>query len=284
MILRPCLLFCGVIVFFSCGDKPRPALFPVQGAEANLSAFSRQAAEGKLDFSKPEKNEYRFESPPPVPPLPSFEIEYTLSAPLPDMEKEPYQAVLESGGQSWALPLDLSFMGMDETAATAVFHYAVPAAASFAERFSITILPAQAGTKKKVSHNGGVPVLVIRSITFRDRWFGFYAEPDGSSGEKHFFMTPFVFARQDGLVIDPPPVSVQPETDGLLPELTIDPGQGIAAAVSAGNIRFEALPYLERLHIPAGIIAPNDRPLVISGGSPPGPGLITRRFPLFPFP
>ncbi|MDR2478919.1 MAG: hypothetical protein LBD48_06365 [Treponema sp.] len=284
MILRLGLLLCCVIGFFSCGNKPRPALFPVRGADAHLYAFSRQAAEGNLIFSGPEKNEYRFESPPPVPPLPSFEIEYTFSVPPSPETKKQYQAVLESGGQSWALPLDLSFMGIDESAATAVFHYAVPAGSSFAERFSVTILPDGMGQKKSVSNNGGVPVLVIRSIEFRDRWFGFHAEPGGSPGEKHFFVTPFVFARQDGFVIDPPPVSALPENGGLLPELNVEFEQGSAAVVSAGNTRFEAAPYPERFHIPAGIMTPDERPLVISGGSPAAFRLSYAPLPAFPVP
>jgi hypothetical protein len=84
MVLRYCgviklLLGVCVIFLFSCGAKLQPVAFPVQGADQALYGLGREAAEGRLDFSKTKKLEYRFAAAVAVSPPASLEIEYSLT-------------------------------------------------------------------------------------------------------------------------------------------------------------------------------------------------------------
>jgi hypothetical protein len=232
------LLTLFAVLVCACGPKGRPVLFPVQGTNQVLFGFSREAAEGSLDLSRPKKFEYRFAAAPVVPPPASFEIEYTLTG-----ER---QVILEAGGRAWVLP------GQDNS----IFHYAIPTGDIFPDSFNITT----AGGADE--NRNGIIRMQIHSVKFTDRWYGFYSLRNDSGN--HIYASPFVSRRPDDSVwvIDPPagfgvPAGFFPAFSAALP-----PEKGIA--VDAGSLRFEAWPQLERFNIPAGIIAPGG-PLVVSG-------------------
>ncbi|MDR0316294.1 MAG: hypothetical protein LBH97_05280 [Treponema sp.] len=260
-----------VVLFLSCGVQPRAVLFPVRGTNAALSGLSREASAGTLDFSaglksKAKKLEYRFESAHLISSAASLEIEYVFNVP-PALEiKEHYQLILEAGEHSWVLPMDFSFLGIDH--AGGVFHYAIPIVDSIPRQFSIMLAPLEPKAKRIRLTNIEFPVFQIRSLAITERWFGFYSIPGNNdasgAGPEHFFATPFVYMRENELIIDPPPRfsagdSVQQ------PLLSLELSAGRDAAVAAGNMRFEALQYLQRLNVPAGIIPPGAGPFAASG-------------------
>ena len=133
------LLWGGGFSLASC-RRERPPLFPVRGA--GLAALSRDAAAGTLDFSRPKKLEYRFDSLSAAPPFASLQIEYTFTPSPDDAIQKQFQLALETGGNSWALPLALSFSGLESGGGEdMVFHYAVPLADASAGDFSIALVP-----------------------------------------------------------------------------------------------------------------------------------------------
>ena len=262
---------CFTVLLFSCGGK-QPALFPVRGTSAALIAVNREAAAGVLDFARPKKLAYRFETIPAVPPAASLEIEYDFSVPPPDEIKDSCQIVLETGGNAWALPMDIAFLEQETFTSAGknpVMHYAVPVADSFAGQFSINLTPAEAGKKRPALQAAAFPRLRIRSLEIRERWFGYYQENAGGIDAGHCFTSPFVFSRQETgaereFVIDPPP-GLAAGSGGILPELACALGPGREASARTGNRRFAAASGAEALRLPAGSFAPNAGPLIIAG-------------------
>jgi hypothetical protein len=122
------LLVCCPVFFVSC-DYKEAAAFPVEGAPSALYGMSREAEAGRMDLAKPRPLAYRFESPFPVPPSFSLELEYgfspeTLNYPEPEGELV-CQIVPQTGpGMSWALPRDTAFLGLETFPQN--FRYAVP--------------------------------------------------------------------------------------------------------------------------------------------------------------
>jgi hypothetical protein len=280
--------FLFFVFFVSCGGT-YPVRFPVRGTSAALAALSRNAAAGIIDFAKPEKLEYRFDTALFVPSLSSLEIEYDFSVPPSTELTEQYQLVLETDGDSWALPMELSFLG---TESGGVIHYAVPAGDSFSGNFNIHFTAAERGAGKNPPRGGEeLPRFQIRSLEIKERWFGYYKENAG--GVEHCFTSPFVYKKGDAqdaagqsYVIDPPGVFALRGRPGPLPELLVELLPGREAAAAAGGRRFEALPYAAELRVPAGIFPPDAGPLIVSGdrirafqlsysGPPPFPRPIT---------
>ena len=269
MVLLARLLILFSVFFVSCGGT-HPVRFPVRGTNAALAAVSRSAAAGIIDFAGPEKLEYRFEAS--IPSFSSLEIEYDFSVP-PSMEiTEQYRLILETDGDSWALPMEMSFLGISAGGAgkpAVIIHYAIPIRDPFSGRFSIHFT-AIGQDAKKISSTRELPRFQIRSLEIKERWFGYYQEDAG--GVRRCFTSPFVYKRgnaQDAApqtyVIDPPNVFAAREKSGPLPELLVELLPGREAAVTAGNRRFEALPYAAELRVPAGICSPEAGPLIVSG-------------------
>jgi hypothetical protein len=244
------LLITFTIFLCSCGPKLRPVLFPVRGTNQALFGLSREAATGSLDFSKPQKIEYRFAGASALTDEPlSFEIEYSLTG-----ER---RLILETGTQSWVLPQWVSGEG------NLVFHYAVPVNNSIPDHFSIT--PA-GGENENRAEKGSR--LQIHSVNFTKRWYGFYR------GQNDVYASPFVSQRpaDSAWVIDPAAMPAARPTLGVpavfFPVLSADllptdlqPGK--ETVIDAGDCRLIFSPHIERLAIPAGMIAPETGPLVL---------------------
>jgi hypothetical protein len=227
--LKPFFLSLGVFVFFSC-SAGKPAQFSVKAAGAVLLAQSREAQEGALDFSRPKKLEYRFDETLAVPPNSSLEIAYYFDVSPSPAIKDKYSLVLTMDAASWELPLDLSFLQIDSGNAV---HYSVPVDVTFTGRFSISLKPDDKPVKD-------APVFKIKSVEFRERWFGFY-RADGA-----VFTSPFVYRREDGAFqID------VPDTYRLnqRPEITAALFSGKATLHTAGR-KVETAPGADTLHIP----------------------------------
>jgi len=220
----------------SCGPKLQPVQFPVEGAGQALFCLGREAAEGSFDLSrdlaKPKKYEYRFASAPFVAPPSSFEIEYSLTGDR--------KVMVEAGSRAWVLPADDGV----------VFHYAIPADDALWDHFFIALTDGA----------GRAGRMRIHSITFTERWYGFYRD-----SMDHIYTSPFVSQRDTSWVIEPPEAFAVPA--GFFPVLTADLPQEGNFAVDADGVRFETRPRLKQLNIPAGMIAP-DGPLALSGESP----------------
>jgi hypothetical protein len=274
-------LFLSTFLFFSCAGK-EPVAFPVRGTNAALLGLGKEAAAGSIDFSKPKKAEYVFETPPFIPRVSSLEIEYAFSNPVPEDIKSAYQLVLTVSAQAWALPMDLSFLGLGEEEGP--IHYALPLPDAGAGSFSIALVPLYSSAKKRPAQ-GKAPGFEVKSIEIKERWFGFYRE-DASDGGAHFYTSPFVFSHGSGeFVIDPPPLG----GEDLLPEFSAlqsrgSPGQGgLKLAADTANGRFEVSSYKGELHIPPGLLAKNHGALTLSGD----PGvfrLCYAQLPQFPVP
>ena len=246
MVLRRFLILelLLTIFLFSCGQKPRPVAFPVRGTSRALFGLSREAAEGSLDFSKSKRLEYRFadNSPAKADDLSSFEIEYSLTGGR--------RLVLETGSHSWVLPQWDNFDG--------VYHYAVPADDPFPEYFSI--VPADGGGENRASKDSR---LKIYSVNFTGRWYGYYRSDD------HIYATPYVSQRAEdsAWVIDPPPVFAAAFFPVLSEEWPMALPAGKETVIEANSRergrRFIFSPHAQRLSLPAGLIAPNEGPLVL---------------------
>ncbi|MCL2066856.1 MAG: hypothetical protein FWG99_05280 [Treponema sp.] len=243
------LTFFFLVLLISCA-KEEMVIFPVYGTGSSLYAAGRAAQEGSLNLWRPKKMEYRFDSGLSVPPLSSLEIEYEFSSPPPDEIKEKYQIVLETDGASWALPMDLSFMGIAPDNSAAI-HYAVPIDDSFSGRFGISVLPAV----KKVSNTESV--FKIKSLRIRERWFGFSAGTDGG----RFYTSPFVFKSNDGShVIDLPAFFSRPP-----PQINVSLSAGQRASLELNDKRIEAQPGAEKIYLPPAIFPPAGRSIILSG-------------------
>ena len=270
----PLLIAISAIPLVSCGQKLRPVLFQTRGASQALFGLSREAAEGTLNFSRPVKLEYCFSAPPTVFSPAAFEIAYSLNTAA-DTGTGGLKPVLEIEGNIWALPLPSAFPGeggTDGANTGTIFHYAIPISGAFPGRFSIMLAAGESGTEKKTAGKDVLPLLRIHSVEIKERWFGFYHRLE--DGNNHRYASPFVFKRDDSWVIDLSAVQAVvpsgiPARDGLLPRLTAEllpkrESASVAAVLDTGNRRFEALPYMERFNIPAGM-TPNEGQLTLSG-------------------
>ncbi|MDR0494093.1 MAG: hypothetical protein LBG95_00485 [Treponema sp.] len=257
-----------ILFVSSCGPKPRPVQFPVKGTDRLLYGLSHEAAIGRLEFTKAKKLEYRFAGTVALSPPASLEIEYSLET-SPSLEaalSTESGVVFEAGNHTWVLPrwADLGAHGSG-----GIIHYAVPIGDSFPDDFSITLA-------------GGANAVHIRSLNFIGRRYGFERFLQASTD--HIYASPFISRQDSGSawVLDPPAVFRVPAD--YFPALSSTLRQGKEAALAAGNRRFEASPYLEHFNVPAGIIAPNEYPLSLSGDRIIGFRLGYVKIPPFPAP
>jgi hypothetical protein len=222
------------VLVSSCGPKLQPVLFPVQGTDQVLFGLGREAAEGSLDLSKPKKFEYRFAAAPVVlsrssyEPL-SFEIEYSLAG-----ER---QVMVEAGSRAWVLPGDDDF----------IVHYAIPMDDFSWEHFNIALT--DSADKIRAEKN----FMRIYSIKFTERWYGF--DPQQGPAGNHLYISPFVtrWFSDSAWWIEPPAAFAVPA--GFFPVLSAIPSPEGSFAVDVVDRRIEARPRLQRMNIPAGMIA-----------------------------
>jgi hypothetical protein len=224
-------------------------LFPVEGSDQALFGLSREAAEGRLDFSTKKKLEYRFAAVSSFSHPASMEIEYSLNGdvrPVLDLAPSSQDSPLAGDGpQSWLLPMGGVF---NDTRV----HYAIPIDYS-PEYFTIAPISVVNGKQ------GGINRIQIHSISFTKRWYGFYNRED------RLWATPFVSKGQDGSwLIQPPGIPVNFASD-FFPDCAVGLSPGKKAVVNAGSRSFEASSRMDWLAIPAGIIEPDVRQLTLSG-------------------
>jgi hypothetical protein len=182
---RLAVFFFCIFTFFSCAQEKR-AQFPLYGTDAFLSAKGKAAQEGRLDFSRPKKLEYRFESLAAIPPNSSLQIRYDFNFIPPDEVKDKFIIVVNTGAASWELPADF------ESAS-----YAIPVDDTFSGRFSVALERSPAAGKEKIAKDAA-PVLLIRSIGFTERFYGFYQEAESPfSLHKVYYLSPFVSIDND---------------------------------------------------------------------------------------
>ncbi|GHU54866.1 hypothetical protein FACS189442_1700 [Spirochaetia bacterium] len=245
-----------LLVMQSCVYKGE-VNFPVRGIDRPLYAGDKSAAAGILNTAKPQKLEYRFGSPFFVPPSCSLELEYSFSdnaggnGALAEIKKN-YQLVLHlSGGDSWVLPWDASFLeksGAAYPGAGQPFQYAVPLSGDSIESFSIEMIPAAPGVK------GKAPQLnwKLRELRLVTQWYGLVR---GESGAIH--ATPFVYYISDSkqLGIDPPSRFHFSGAADLLIDNTGNTGEGRSTeglSAEMGGLRFETRAGQEELFISRG--------------------------------
>ncbi|MDR0443919.1 MAG: hypothetical protein LBH44_10975 [Treponema sp.] len=226
------------IFSLSCA-KENPVHFSVMGTDAILFAQSRAAQEGRLNLSKPQKLEYRFDDTFYVPPNSSLEIEYHFSV-LPSQQKrEKYSLVLNTGAVSWELPMDIHGI-----------LYSIPVDDDFEGHFSIALN--SAGKSKKIDDE---PVIFqIHSIGFYEQCFGFSSDSD-----TYPRYTPFVYRNDNGSYVIDVPASFMPEKPLAEIEAVFSSGRNL---LEFAGRRFETLPGTERIYIPPVYPA---EPAILSG-------------------
>ena len=224
--------------------------------------MNSSSAEGILDFSKPAKLKYRFEKAPVILSPSSLEIEYSLNVPLSGENDSDYQVIFELSGDSWALPLDISFLeGLGGvSAAASVFHYAIPLRRPLTDEFSIYLPAAGSNVRKNRQERDDLPRFRIHSLEIKERWYGFYGEQAESS--MHIFVSPFVYTRNANslvnYVIDPPG-----EQWPAVLALVFPPGS--ISSVNAEGRRFEISAKAGNFFLPGGVISANHGPVELSG-------------------
>jgi len=269
------LLILFLFALISCVQKPQPVLFPVRGTDVVLLGIGREAAGGLAaaggitDFKKIKKLEYRFEASPVISPPASLEIEYSFNAGGKDL-RTVAAAALEMGGNSWVLPVYEQ---------TGISHYAVPIQPVPPENFNITLS----------GKNGGKFSIKIHSIAFKERWFGFFSMSGGGAskggapnGAIRYYSTPFVTRRASAWEIDVPASFSVPA--GFFSVISADMLPGKDAAFDAGKLHLELLPSLTRFSVPAGLVSPGERPLVLKGDRVDSLRRSYAKAPIFPEP
>ena len=249
-IYNKILLIVLFALLSSCKPTPRPVLFPILGSNQMLSGLSREAAEGRLDFSSNKKLEYVFPASPLVPSPASIEIAYSLDV---SAEVTLPRIVMEIGGHSWVLP---------GSAANNIFHYAIPVDTPVPLHFSIAL----EGVDKNLGSDSP-PSLQIRSIEFKRRWLGIYRLRDADGD--HLYISPFVYRRSDPAWVinlgEAMAAGLLDIPDGFYPAVSVDMLPGAEAIFDDGHRRITVSPRLERLYIPPPMVAPNVEMLVLSG-------------------
>jgi hypothetical protein len=232
--------------------------FPVEGLSDSLFGLSREAVEGRLDFSGKKKLEYRFSAASSFSHPTSMEITYSLSGDVRPVLDTASSAGAEGGfgvAQSWILPSGGIFNDC-------IVHYAIPVD-YFPEYFNIAPLSV-VNDKRDVINR-----IQIHSINFKNRWYGFFheQEPSGEepSSRDHLYISPFVSEGQDNSRLIQPPAIPAVFSAEFFPVCAASLLPGKRALVDAESRSFEAWPYLDLLLIPAGMIEPDVRELKLSG-------------------
>ena len=285
MALSAKLLIPFLFALLSCAQKQEPVLFPVRGTDSVLLGVGREAVGGMAYFTKPKKLEYRFEgadsgAPPPVisPPA-SMEIEYSFNTDGKILDysltgEKALRVVLETEGNLWALP----YMP------AGICHYAVPI--QQLESFNITL-------PEKSDKNS----IKIHSIEFKDRWFGFFDLREGGNGVSNgsvpngttrCYVSPFVSLHPgDSVGTSVWEIDVQSAfsvPSGFYSVISAEMLSGKDAAFDGGNLHLDLSPGLTSFSVPAGLVSPGARPLMLKGERVDSFRMSYAKPPVFPDP
>ncbi|MDR0721053.1 MAG: hypothetical protein LBF78_15590, partial [Treponema sp.] len=268
------LLMAGIILPGSCAADYAPEFPFFSGgsvaAGETLLALSKKSASGTLVLGKRQSLEYGFASPLDVPPDYSLEIDYAVD-PAGDLKlSDAGQLILEAGGAAWALPLDASFLGLEDQPAR--IRYALPV--SSLEKITLSWVPSAQngnGASRQPDREGGGMVKIL-GLGLAQRWYGFSLE-DGLLA-----LTPFVFVPpgrasgpvQAGGVALPAALGLNPpgafrSSGGV--ELLAEGSGGAAVLAETGPLSFERLAAgnggPNRLFIPSGSLPANPWPFTV---------------------
>jgi hypothetical protein len=188
---KPAVFSALFFLLLSCSVKEPPAFPFFEDAKAAVYGLSQNAVTGTLVLKNGERLDYVFERPLEEPEDFSLAVEYYFDPPSPP--ERAGRIILETGGSSWELPQNLSFVNVPGE--TPIIEYAVPLSAGKYERFSLSF-------EAKEKTKGPEAKMRIRRVYNSAPWFGLMDERAGES--RRVRITPFVYADKDGLVIDPP--------------------------------------------------------------------------------
>jgi hypothetical protein len=171
--------FCGFALSLFCAGcafrEPAAFAFSADGTPLALDSLSRQGADGVLPLAKAAEYRYELAAARAVPPDSSFFIDYTLTPGAPPGAAE---AVLELGGRSFILPLEFSFLALEN--APRKIRYAAPAGSWRVHAFTLRL-------------NGGAmdknAALAVTGAGLTRRGFG--VEEEGEA----LWLSPYVNAK-----------------------------------------------------------------------------------------
>ena len=199
-----CLLQISLLVisFFSlsCSYREKADFWNVSGnneSNSTLYALSRNAVSGVLPLSSAIKLDYSVTGLGNLDDNYSLEISYMLEG---SRDQARGQAVIELDNTAWELPRDFSFLDNsvlpDTYRASQPLNikYIIPVRGSL-EHLSLSWQPESSGSGQGSS-------LVISNIELTPRWFGVSFNSETNT----LRLSPFVFSRDSGLVMDIPPV------------------------------------------------------------------------------
>ncbi|MDR0313729.1 MAG: hypothetical protein LBI14_09025, partial [Treponema sp.] len=190
-----CIFLPLILIMMSCPYNEAVNFW--NGAEIGgvLYAQSKAAKDGILPLNKTGKLEYNLTGADISRNEYSLEISYLWR----NGSDANGQAVLDLGNLSWELPRDLSFLGnyspLSEISANDTFliQYVIPLVSGLPEQLTINWTTEDA-------KSAGNSSFVIRSIKLVPRWYGIALDSDNSS----IRLSPFVYAADNALLIDPP--------------------------------------------------------------------------------
>jgi hypothetical protein len=254
------LLMIGIILPLSCAADYAPD-FPFFSedpavAGGTLRGLSKKSVPGALALEQKQTLEYGFAPPQDLPPDYSLEIDYAVEAEGALIRELRGQLTLEAGGNVWALPLDASFLGLEEQPAR--IRYALPV--SSLDRISLSWVPASRDGRGGSPRPAKGAAVKILGIGLTKRWYGFSLDAGLLSA------TPFVGVPkgqapapvQAGGLVLPPALELNPP-DGFRiaagVELSAEGARG-AVLAEAGSLSFERLAGADggpnRLFLPSG--------------------------------
>ncbi|MDR3123878.1 MAG: hypothetical protein LBU16_08895 [Treponema sp.] len=288
-ILAP-LLMIGIILPSSCAADYAPE-FPFfwegpADAGETLRALSKKSASGVLVLEKKQTLEYGFASPLELPPDCSLEIDYAVEG-GPAIIREisdAGQLTLEAGGVLWALPLDASFVGLEQQPTK--IRYVAPV--SSLEKISVSWTPhSQEGTSRQPKP-GDKRAIKILGLGLVKRWYGFSLD-DGILSITPFVYVPGGQPRSGGVAL-PAVLGVNPPEDLRIAagvDLTAEGAGAAAVLTETGPLSFERLAVENegpnRLFVPSGSLPSDPWPFTVqsAGGIA---SLRVRPAPNRPFP
>jgi hypothetical protein len=271
------LLLTGILLPWSCAADYAPD-FPFAGEDGagageTLRALSKRSAPGVLVLGKQQTLAYGFARPWELPPDYSLEIDYALEGDPAFIRDRGAggQLTLEAGGVLWKLPLDASFLGMDQQPRR--IRYAAPVSSLEKIVLSWVPSPQEGGGASRQAGTGDRPRVAILGFSLVKRWYGFAVEGDLLTA------TPFVHIPGG-----PSSGPVQAGGDLLPAVLEMDPPEGLrlaagtellaegfggaAVTVETGPLSFERLAAAgngdpNRLFVPSGSLPPQPWPCTV---------------------
>jgi hypothetical protein len=242
-------------------------------AGGDLRALSKKSAPGALTLGKKQTLEYGLAPPLELPPDYSLEIDYVVEtggdpALIPEL-RDAGQLTLETGGGIWALPLDASFLGLEEQPGR--IRYVLPV--SSLEKISLSWVPFSQdgkGASRRPDREGTVKIL---ALGLTKRWYGFSLEAGRLSA------TPFVGVprgqpsgpAQPGELALPLTLRANPPDSFRIAapaELSAEGSGGAAVLAETGSLGFERLAAAKggpnRLFLPPGSLPASPWPFTVS--------------------